>query len=98
MANTYDTGDLVRVTGTFTTAAGVALDPTALYLKYKNPAGTVTTLTYGVDAAVVKDSTGVYHVDISATTAGVWMYRWYSTGTGQAAEEHWFTVNASQVA
>jgi len=98
MANTYDLGDLPRITGTFTNAAGVVLDPTAVFCTYRSPAGVLTTLTYGVDAALVKDSTGVYHVDISATLAGVWQYRFYSTGTGQAAETAWYTINANPVA
>jgi hypothetical protein len=42
-------------------------------------------LTYGVGAELVKDSTGVYHVDIDADEAGKWLYRFYSTGTGQAS-------------
>jgi hypothetical protein len=96
MSNTYDYGDLVRVTGTFTTAAGVATDPTAVLCKVRNPAGTVTTLTYGTDAALVKSGTGVYYTDVSASAAGIWHYRFYSTGTGQAANETYFQVGASE--
>jgi hypothetical protein len=95
MANLFEKGDLVRVTGTFTTPAGVATDPTAVLFSYQNPAGTTTTLTYGVDAALVKSSTGVYYVDVNASTEGVWYYRFYSTGTGQTADEGTFTVKVS---
>lgn len=80
----YQVGDLVRVTGTFTTAAGVATDPTAVFAEYKDPSGNTTELEYPADAALVKDSTGVYHIDIDADEAGSWFYRFYSTGTGQA--------------
>lgn len=92
----YDVGDLVRVTGTFTDSAGTATDPTVVGFKYNDPAGTTTTYIYGTDAEVVKDSTGVYHVDISATTKGVWEYRWYATGVGQSAGEGHFTVRVSR--
>ena len=98
MANTYDVGDLPHVSAVFTTPAGVATDPTAVLLEYKTPSGVTTTLTYGVGTTIVKDSVGHYHADLSATEAGTWRYRWYSTGTGQAAEPSWFVVLANPLA
>lgn len=82
---TYHVGDLVRTTYVWTNAAGAAVDPTAVFVQYRDPSGNVTTLEYGVDAALVKDSTGNYHVDINGDEAGKWLYQGYSTGTGQAA-------------
>lgn len=98
MSNAYDVGDLVRVTGRFTTAAGALLDPTVVLCQVLTPAGVKTTYTYGVDPQVVKDSPGdgVYHLDISITAQGAWFYRWYSTGTGQAAGEEVFTALPSK--
>jgi len=93
--NVYDKGDLVRCSGTFTTSAGVAQDPTVVKAKVKTPGGVTTTYTYGTDAALVKDSTG-YHVDVSATESGLWHYSFWSTGTGQAAEEESFYVDESR--
>lgn len=93
--NSYDLGDLVRVTTTFTTAAGVAVDPTAVLLAVKNPAGKTTTYTFGVGTEIVKSATGIYYMDVNANAAGWWFYRWYSTGTGQAAAQNAFRVNAS---
>lgn len=97
MANSYDLGDLVRVTAVFTNSSGTAIDPTVVICKYKDPSGNTTTLTYGTDVALVKDSVGNYHTDINCDEAGDWLYRWYSTGTGQAAEQHWFRVEAAKV-
>lgn len=94
MAN-YDHGDLVRIEGVFTTAAGVALDPTAVICEVIAPGGTKTTYTYGTDLALVKDSTGNYHLDISVAVPGTYKYRWHSTGTGQAAEWQRFKVDTS---
>ncbi len=85
MAETFSVGDLVRVDGSFTNAAGTAVDPTAVFAQYRDPSGNVVALTYGADAALVRDSTGVYHVDVDADEAGTWYYRFHSTGTGQAA-------------
>ena len=96
--NTYDLGDLVRITGTFKDEDGAVLDPTTVYFEYKTPAGVVTTLTYGIDGSVIRDSTGVYHCDLDANASGEWYCRWYSTGTGQAAEEEVFYVNPTNLA
>jgi len=88
----YDLGDVVRQTGSFTNSAGAAADPTGVTFSYTDPAGTTTSLVYPTDAALVKDSTGVYHVDITASTEGIWRWRWLSTGTGAASTEGQFAV------
>jgi hypothetical protein len=85
MATTYQIGDLVVVKGRFT-------DPDEVYCKVKNPAGNITTYEYGVDSELVKDSDGVYSLNIDAITKGTWHYRFYSAGAGQAAAESHFKV------
>lgn len=94
MANTYDVGDLIRVSAAFT-SGGDAIDPTTVTAKVKAPTGTITTLVYGVDGGLVKDSAGNYHTDISAAEVGTYAYRFQSTGTGQAAAEGAFRVRES---
>lgn len=97
--NEYDLGDEVRCSTAevpFTNTAGTVIDPAAVFFKVKNPSGTVTTYTYGVDAALVKVSTGIYRVDVDANMSGTWWYRFYSTGSGKAADERSFTVAASE--
>lgn len=84
MANRYEVGDLVRCIGTFTTAAGVAQDPSGVVFKYKDPSGNTVTLIYGVNAALLKTSTGVYYADINMDEAGFWYYHFAGTGSGQA--------------
>jgi len=93
--NVYKQGALVRVRANFENAAGTAIDPTAILCKYSNPAGTVTTLTYGTDVELVRSATGIYYVDIDASSPGRWNYRFYSTGTGQAAEQSSFIIEAA---
>ena len=97
MANTYDVGDLVRVTGTFTNAAGTPVDPTRVFVEYCDPSGNVTRLEYLIDAALVRDSQGVYHTDVNVDESWDWAYRWYATGTGQSAGEERFHVRPRQV-
>lgn len=90
--NLYNNGDVVRVTATFVDAAGAAMDPTTVRFKFKAPGAATVTYTYGAGAEIIKDSTGNYHADLPADTAGKWLYRWESTGTGKAAGEGQFMV------
>jgi len=94
----YEIGDLARVSAVFTDGeSGDAIDPAVVKLAYKPEGGELTTLTYGVDEEIVKDSTGHYHADLDIVSPGVWRYRWYSTGAGQAAEEGSFSVKFHMV-
>lgn len=38
---------------------------------------------------------GVFHLDVSAATAGQWYYRWEGTGAVEQADEGAFVVTAS---
>lgn len=96
MANTYKKGGLVRCTGTFTDSSGDAIDPTSVFFSALSPGGTQTDYTYGTNAELVKSSTGVYYVDVNANASGDWYYRFYSTGSGQAANETRFVIQSSQ--
>ena len=88
MPNTYDVGDLVKVTGTFTDSDGNAVDPTALTVYYKDPSGNISELVYLTDTDVVKASTGVYTANVDVS--GRWYYRFKGTGSAQAAGETFF--------
>jgi hypothetical protein len=81
----YHVGDLITVSAAWTDGNDVATDPTAVYCQYNDPSDNTTTLQYLVDAALERDSAGNYHVDIDADEEGIWRYRFYSTGSGQAA-------------
>lgn len=89
----FSKGDLKRFSATFKNLAGTATDPTTVKFKYTKPSGTTTTLVYLTDAALVKDSTGNYHVDLDLTEAGMWFYRWEGTGAVQETEDGEFTVS-----
>jgi hypothetical protein len=85
--NVYDRGDVTRISVAFTNAAGAAADPTVVRVLYKSLESAVTTLVYPTDAALVKDSTGNYHVDIDLLAEGVWSIRIEGTGVVAAAAE-----------
>jgi hypothetical protein len=81
----YKEGELVAVQGTFKNTAGAVQDPSIVKLTVREPSGTETTYIYGTDAIVTKSSTGVYAANLDTTgKRGLWLYTWWSTGTGQA--------------
>lgn len=87
----YDIGDMARITAAFTTAAGVAVDPTVITLKVKTPALLTTTYTFG-GGEIVKDSVGNYHLDYTIAASGWHRYEWQGTGAATASEPGAFSV------
>ena len=81
----FNLGQKIRVGYSYTDQAGVAADPGAVFVVVREPGSNVTTYQYGVDADVVKDDTGEYHIDLPLSIAGIWAVRGYSTGSVQAA-------------
>lgn len=79
-------GDKIAMTGTITeVASGDAVDPTAVKAWTRSPAGTVTTYTYGTDAALTKTATGHYKLVFDVDTSGQWYAGFYSNGNGKAS-------------
>ena len=68
-----------------------------LTLRVQPPSGAALTFVFGTNPEVVKTAVGAYRADITVNRAGHWSYRWESTGTGEAAEEGWFTVRPSRL-
>lgn len=92
----YVLGAQIYLSATFTNAAGSLVDPTGVLLKYKVSNGSTTTLTYGVDAALVKDSTGMYHAYFTPGSAGTYYFRWETSGTAMVgAYEGTFVIRSS---
>ena len=77
-------GTTVRIACNFQDDDGTDIDPDGVVFKVRSPAGTVTTYTYGTDAALVRQNTGDYYVDLVPTDSGRWHYRWVSSGAGKA--------------
>jgi len=83
----YDIGDAVRISASFTDIDGVAANPTVLKLVIRDPGGTETPYRAGEDAELVNDGPGEYHFDLTLTAEGPWYYRWRATGAVTAADE-----------
>lgn len=86
--NAFDVGDTVRLTATFRDPDGNLMDPASVTLQIRKPSGEV------VSVPVVRDSTGVYHGDVTVDESGLWTYRWYAPG---GAEEGAFFVRFSGI-
>lgn len=93
----YDVGDKVRSSVAFTNSSDVATDPTAITFAWRIEGGTVITFTSGVDAELVNDSTGNYHVDLTLAAAGIYYIRWLGTGTVAASDEDTWVCIPSRV-
>lgn len=89
--NYYKLGQKVRCTVNFK-VNGTLTDPTTVRCKVKDPSGNVTTYVYGTDAELVRESTGVYHVDVVTDEKRQWHFRFEGTGTCTAVEESSFGV------
>lgn len=94
--NEYDVGDVVRCSVAFANQAGTAVDPSVVTFKVKVPGSSTITYVYGTDAEVVKDSTGNYHVDVTATVEGRYDFRFAGSSTNVGAGERYFIVRESQ--
>ena len=98
---TYAINQLVRLSAEFRANGqpnGALVDPSRVEVKILAPDATLTSLAWPDDGAVVRDSIGVFHVDVLATVHGTWTYRFTGKGAAQAAQERNFTVDASRFA
>lgn len=96
MPGAYDKNDIVRCRAEFRNTSDVLTDPTSVVFKFKNPAGTITTYTYGTDVELVKENTGIYYVDIDIDSIGSWSYRFEGSGSLKTASESKFTIKQSE--
>lgn len=100
----YPIGQAIRITAAFLNASGAAADPSTVSIKYgprlvsPPPDPTATTLVFGVDAALIKDSTGNYHADIAPAVAADYVYQAIGTGTVAAVATGGFRVLPSPFA
>jgi uncharacterized protein YfaS (alpha-2-macroglobulin family) len=90
----YDVGDAVKTRVTFK-VNGTPTDPDTVTFKFMDPTGKVTTYTL-IDPQIVKESTGVYHVDIPIDMSGTYHYRWAGTGAARGALERSLQVRESK--
>lgn len=88
-------GDIVRVSTTpgFKNSVGALADPTTVTLRWRRHGETETVLTLA-SGGVIRDSIGLFHVDILVTEPGLHYFRWEGTGAVVAAAESTFSVTS----
>jgi hypothetical protein len=79
----YQAGDTYPAAITIRDGAGAVTDPESLTLVVRDNAGEITTLAYGTDAEIVRDSEGVFHADIPLTAPGMWVFEWATTNEAE---------------
>lgn len=95
MANTYKLGQLIRINATVATTSGAPIDPALLRILVESPAGIVTI--YTTTGTVTNPSTGLFVLDVVASSTGVWEYRVSSTGVVRVAGEDYWRVLTPRV-
>lgn len=85
MPNSYDVGDLVRISAVFKNVNLSLVDPSSVVVLINQPNGTTYSKQYGTDADVVKDSTGNYYIDYYIQQAGLYSYKFSGTGAVTAS-------------
>lgn len=89
----FDVGDTAELSAEFrVTRTNVLTDPAALTVTVKPPTGSNVIYTYGVDAQIVKDATGVYRCLIDCAMSGTYNVYWKGTGAAKAAKSVAFKV------
>lgn len=77
---------------------GALADPSSLVFTIASEDNSVVLrYTYGVDAELVRDSEGQYHVYVTLTVAGVWEGRWIPSGNGTEPTDFKLGVTGSRL-
>ena len=98
MPSSYDQGDTVRMSSTFTDTGGTKTDPTQTKFVYTTPDGTDTVVTRsgtatGSTGNIMRSTDGVYFKDsVIGSSSGAYWYRYSSTGNITAMDEATFRV------
>jgi hypothetical protein len=93
----FDIGDAVQFKTTIRDLTGALADPTGLVCKIVDPSSNQEKLTYGVDADLKKEATGIYYVDRTIDESGLWRYRFEASGAVQTHEENFIEVREQKV-
>lgn len=95
----YALGQGVRIRGPFRDPeTHELLDPPVVKISYRVGSGPVTTKEYDVDDEVVRESEGIYYMDIVGDQVGVWHWRIFSEEDDIAADEGSFQILPSNFA
>ena len=95
----FNYGELIRITAAFLTSTGsMTIDPSTVKGQYHARAlGITTTYTYPTSPELVRGGSGNYYFDIDTNeSSGVYNWKIFSTGSGQASAEGKFYIRPQQ--
>ena len=95
MVKRFDIGDVVKTSGSFKVST-ILTDPSTVYFAYSTPSRNSGSYLYGTDTELVRSGTGRYYVNIPASEAGTWRWRFVGTGSAAVTEEGMWHVNKSR--
>ena len=88
----YFKDQILRITAEFRDNNEDLADPTTIEFSYRVDQGAITEYKYGEDVEVVRDSLGVYYVDLTLDTSGNYSYHFIGGGAIENAIEDTFRV------
>lgn len=97
MADDFIYGQTARIPVTITDINDAPADPGGLVLKIRKPDKVLITLTYGIDAEIVKVATGAYYTDVLLDQSGRWQWRWEASEPDTGVTESGIDVRPSHV-
>lgn len=92
----FQIGDKIRLTATFRDVGRFLADPDTVRFRFKQECNAETAYVYLTDSQIVRDSVGVFHVDLALTAQGEWWFRWEGDGTLAGAIEKALEVDPSK--
>jgi hypothetical protein len=89
---TIYTGTTLGLIGEFVSLQGNAIDPTTITLRYQDPAGVTTTVSYPTGSGWSHPITGTYIYEVEVNDEGNWKYSYEGTGACDTYGEAGFVV------
>ncbi len=88
----YFKDQILRITVEFRDNNEDLADPTTVEFSYRVDHGDVTEYKYGEDVELVRNSLGIFYVDVDLDTAGTWAYHFIGGGAIENSIEETFRV------
>lgn len=96
MTDSLTTGVGATFTAEFRNSAGALVDPAVVTFRVDPPGDTAATdYIYETDVEVVRDSLGVYHINLTLDDAGRWRWKW--TGDDVAVKDGYLDTTDPEI-
>lgn len=93
----YQIGSGATLACTFTNQAGAVADPGVVTFTLRQPDGTVTTYTYGIDSELTRTGVGIFTVDLVFTQSGRHRYRFAGSSSNASVGPGTLIVDTQRI-